>query len=358
MNMGMGMIGNDGNPASEHDDPLFWGHYYTPGQYPVDNTRCMSYMANPSPEYSTYDITTSSSTDPSSNWDAYSMYTAQSSIYSNSPLTDNTDFSVPGASRCESIVAQMEEPSSKRAAEPEEKSARKQPRRGSTRKRSSQDESEMKTIKVNTKVNTKVNAKANAKTSAKPSTKPNTKPSTKPNTKPSTKPSTKVITKTNAKTKSKPQPKSKLKVRQASPEEMEAEEQEFSQGISPASSVTSPRQDMSSAMTTKIQERNRVASNKFRVKKREDAKQLKVDEYNMKEVHRDLSGCVADLTLEVYNLKMRLLQHTDCNCHLIQEYIANEAQLYIKDLGEEEVHGRPPGQYQMMCPNGMMGGVE
>ncbi|KAJ4003739.1 hypothetical protein NW752_011162 [Fusarium irregulare] len=84
----------------------------------------------------------------------------------------------------------------------------------------------------------------------------------------------------------------------------------------------------------KIQERNRIASNKFRVKKREDARKLRADEEDMERVNRDLSNCVSDLTLQVYDLKMKLLQHTDCKCHLIQDYIATEAQKYIKDLGD------------------------
>ncbi|KAJ4246261.1 hypothetical protein NW762_013611 [Fusarium torreyae] len=84
----------------------------------------------------------------------------------------------------------------------------------------------------------------------------------------------------------------------------------------------------------KVQERNRVASNKFRVKKREDAKKLRANEEDMERVNRDLSSCVSDLTLQVYELKMRLLQHTDCECVLIQDYIANEAHRYIHDLGE------------------------
>ncbi|KAF4331517.1 transcription factor atf21 [Fusarium beomiforme] len=96
----------------------------------------------------------------------------------------------------------------------------------------------------------------------------------------------------------------------------------------------------------KVQERNRIASNKFRVKKREDAKKLREDEQDMERVHRDLSTCVSDLTMQVYELKMKLLQHTDCECHLIQNYIASEAQRYIQDLGEgKQNHATPP-----VCP--------
>ncbi|KAF4943918.1 hypothetical protein FGADI_13089 [Fusarium gaditjirri] len=82
----------------------------------------------------------------------------------------------------------------------------------------------------------------------------------------------------------------------------------------------------------KLQERNRVASNKFRAKKREDVEKLRADKENMEQTNRKLSSSISDLTQQVHELKMKLLQHTDCNCRLIQEYIANEANQYIHDL--------------------------
>jgi hypothetical protein len=85
-----------------------------------------------------------------------------------------------------------------------------------------------------------------------------------------------------------------------------------------------------------IQERNRVASNKFRVKKREEAKKLRAEEENMEQTNRKLSSSVSDLTQQVYELKIKLLQHTDCDCYLIQEYIAIEANRYIEDLGDDK----------------------
>ncbi|KAH7175160.1 uncharacterized protein B0J16DRAFT_405280 [Fusarium flagelliforme] len=60
----------------------------------------------------------------------------------------------------------------------------------------------------------------------------------------------------------------------------------------------------------RIQERNRTAANKLRVKKREEQQDLE-------RIQRDLSTCVADLTFEVYELKMQLLQHSECNCTLM-----------------------------------------
>ncbi|KAL6405758.1 hypothetical protein AUP68_10896 [Ilyonectria robusta] len=64
-----------------------------------------------------------------------------------------------------------------------------------------------------------------------------------------------------------------------------------------------------------IQERNRIASNKFRAKKSEDLLRLKSSEQDIERIHRDLTTCVADLTLEMYELKMQLLQHSGCPCH-------------------------------------------
>ncbi|KAG4257586.1 hypothetical protein BFJ72_g14507 [Fusarium proliferatum] len=96
-----------------------------------------------------------------------------------------------------------------------------------------------------------------------------------------------------------------------------------------------------------IQERNRVASNKFRVKKREHAKKLRADEENMEQTNRKLLSSVSDLTQQVYELKMKLLQHTDCDCRLIQEYIANEANQYIHDLcGDKKQQTTAPSPQQ------------
>lgn len=93
--------------------------------------------------------------------------------------------------------------------------------------------------------------------------------------------------------------------------------------------------------TRKVQERNRIASNKFRVKKRQDARELQSAEEHMERINRDLSTCLTNLTLQVYDLKMKLLQHTDCDCALIQKYIANEAHRYIQDLGDEKQRQQP-----------------
>lgn len=99
----------------------------------------------------------------------------------------------------------------------------------------------------------------------------------------------------------------------------------------------SPRSDDElDEYSKKFKERNRVASNKFRVKKRENAKKLRADEESMEQTNRKLLSSVSDLTEQVYEFKMKLLQHTDCDCRLIQEYLANEANRYIYGLGGDK----------------------
>ncbi|KAH6983904.1 hypothetical protein EDB80DRAFT_899214 [Ilyonectria destructans] len=111
----------------------------------------------------------------------------------------------------------------------------------------------------------------------------------------------------------------------------------------------------------RIQERNRIAANKFRVRKRENIERLQSEEQNMEKHNITLSNSVDKLITEIHQLKMQLLQHSDCNCTLIQDYIRNDAQRYIQSMehnasvcGEpyskvEDVHLQPaPGE--LSCP--------
>ncbi|KAM6505256.1 hypothetical protein FSOLCH5_014489 [Fusarium solani] len=80
------------------------------------------------------------------------------------------------------------------------------------------------------------------------------------------------------------------------------------------------------------QEQNRIASTKFRVKKRDNISRLESSKQDLERIHGDLSTCVADLTLEVYELKMEILQQSGCNCALMQNYLAHESQRYVQTL--------------------------
>lgn len=83
----------------------------------------------------------------------------------------------------------------------------------------------------------------------------------------------------------------------------------------------------------RLQQRNRQAANRFRARKREDAAKLRVEEEESEVQNRQLCSSVKELTQEVYLLKMQLLQHSECDCVLIQDYIKTEAQRYIHGLG-------------------------
>ncbi|KAH7184428.1 hypothetical protein DER44DRAFT_803118 [Fusarium oxysporum] len=82
-------------------------------------------------------------------------------------------------------------------------------------------------------------------------------------------------------------------------------------------------------------ERNRIAAGKSRAKKREHTLRVHSEEQELERTNHDLSTCVANLIREVQELKMKLLQHTDCDCSLIHDYLAAEAQRYICGLSKQ-----------------------
>ncbi|KAJ4041225.1 hypothetical protein NW753_010633, partial [Fusarium oxysporum] len=79
-------------------------------------------------------------------------------------------------------------------------------------------------------------------------------------------------------------------------------------------------------------ERNRIAADKSRAKKREHMLRIQSEEQELEQTNHDLSNCIANLTREVQELKMKLLQHAGCDCSLIHDYLAAEAQRYICGL--------------------------
>ncbi|KAH7191152.1 hypothetical protein DER44DRAFT_631824, partial [Fusarium oxysporum] len=82
----------------------------------------------------------------------------------------------------------------------------------------------------------------------------------------------------------------------------------------------------------KVEERNRITAPKFRIKQREEVSRLTSRTQELARVHRELSTCVADLSLEVYELKIQILQQLGCNCPVMQNYLAHKSQRYVKAL--------------------------
>jgi chemotaxis protein histidine kinase CheA len=95
---------------------------------------------------------------------------------------------------------------------------------------------------------------------------------------------------------------------------------------------SSPLQYVNSEQSKKYQKRNQCASSKYRNRQREARENLETVEKDMAQVNHDLSRCVTDLKDEVYHLKMKVFQHANCDCPLIQEYIANHVNRYILEL--------------------------
>jgi hypothetical protein len=85
----------------------------------------------------------------------------------------------------------------------------------------------------------------------------------------------------------------------------------------------------------KNQERNRITAYKSRIKRREDISRLNSRTQELERVHHELSTCVADLSLQVYELKIQILQQSGCNCALMRNYLARESRRYVQALVEE-----------------------
>jgi hypothetical protein len=82
----------------------------------------------------------------------------------------------------------------------------------------------------------------------------------------------------------------------------------------------------------RIMERNRIAANKCRIRKRDEEEALASREFSMEDQHRNLSSCVAALNWEIYHLKIQLLRHTDCGCELIRRYFAGQAKRTVDNM--------------------------
>jgi hypothetical protein len=98
-----------------------------------------------------------------------------------------------------------------------------------------------------------------------------------------------------------------------------------------AANKASASQTKDIAYIKKARERNKRAAIKVRIKQRETEKSLESAGKNLQQVNHRLTECAKKLTSQVHDLKMQLLQHSTCDCVLIQEYIGNEANRYVQD---------------------------
>ena len=92
----------------------------------------------------------------------------------------------------------------------------------------------------------------------------------------------------------------------------------------------------------RVLERNRIAATKCRLRKRDEATTLADLERQLSEKNKKLTTYLDDLTADIYHLKTQLLRHTDCNCELIQKYIAAEAKKSVNKVVENSVSPDQP----------------
>ncbi|KAG7404419.1 Cyclic AMP-dependent transcription factor ATF-7 [Fusarium oxysporum f. sp. rapae] len=82
----------------------------------------------------------------------------------------------------------------------------------------------------------------------------------------------------------------------------------------------------------KILERNRRAAANCRARKQHQQDRLNVEVEKLQDRHQELSASYNELKETAYQLKLQLLRHSDCDCTLIQRYIASEAVNSVETL--------------------------
>ncbi len=85
-----------------------------------------------------------------------------------------------------------------------------------------------------------------------------------------------------------------------------------------------------------------MAATKCRLKTKAAISRLEVEELAASRQNATLTAAVARLREETYVLRSQLLQHTDCDCKLIQQYLGNRAR-ELADMAAKESEGAAVG---------------
>ncbi|KAJ0153077.1 Major facilitator-type transporter ecdD [Fusarium oxysporum f. sp. albedinis] len=94
----------------------------------------------------------------------------------------------------------------------------------------------------------------------------------------------------------------------------------------------SHRRDSIQDITSRVRERNRNLSRRYRGRKQHEAETLEAHEEKLQEENAVLRTCYNDLRNEVLGLQDLLLQHTGCNCTTIHAFIAAQAERSLHSL--------------------------
>ncbi|RSL48468.1 hypothetical protein CEP54_012897 [Fusarium duplospermum] len=91
----------------------------------------------------------------------------------------------------------------------------------------------------------------------------------------------------------------------------------------------------------RIRQQNKEASMRVRRRKGQEEADLWSRKTSLEEANRQLTSHYNQLKEEVYHIKEQLLQHSGCNCALMQQYIANEAEKSLRKLSSTDSSGLP-----------------
>lgn len=112
-------------------------------------------------------------------------------------------------------------------------------------------------------------------------------------------------------------------------------------GGGPSSSSSSSKK----TQTQRDREQNRAAATKCRAKTKAAINKLEEDERYASEQRAYLAAVADRLRSEVLFLKSELLRHSDCDCVLIQQYLARMARLISQGSDEEPALPAGPSTY-------------
>jgi len=98
----------------------------------------------------------------------------------------------------------------------------------------------------------------------------------------------------------------------------------------------------------RVQQRNRVASNNFLVKKKHITQNLQAEEEQLREEHEKLKSEASALRAHVAKLKSNLLNHSRCDSSIIQNYINSQAVNFVRNKVNQTK--RPRLEKMHVCP--------
>ncbi|KAJ6438040.1 bZIP transcription factor domain-containing protein [Purpureocillium lavendulum] len=81
--------------------------------------------------------------------------------------------------------------------------------------------------------------------------------------------------------------------------------------------------------TMRVRRKNRIAADKCRSRRRLEEDALKSKHECLEKEYRGLSHAAVDLVAEIQVLKNMLLEHGNCDCHLIQDYLKEAASAWV-----------------------------